>query len=130
MLTSANDMSKLLIELMRTFEGESEKIISRETLKLMLTRQAEVPSEVLGFPIGMGLGVFVDGEGDNVSFMHPGHSYPGTTYIILAFPGLGQGMAMGVNGNKGDRLEIEAASTLAEMYGWPSGDYYAEQAEE
>ena len=93
-------------------------------MKLMLERQVDVPTAVFGFPIGMGLGVFVDGEGDNISFMHPGHSYPGTTFVVLAFPGLGQGVAMGVNGNKGDRLQVEAVSTLAELYGWPSGDYY------
>jgi CubicO group peptidase (beta-lactamase class C family) len=126
LMTTTSDMVKLLIELMKAFKGESDTVISEATLKAMLERQVDVPRAALGFPIGMGLGVFVDGEGENVSMMHPGHSYPGSTFIVQAFPGLGQGVVMAVNGYRGDRLQIEAVSTLAEIYGWPSGDYFRE----
>lgn len=50
--------------------------------------------------------------------------------MVLAFPGRGQGMTVGINGNKGDRLEIEVASTLADIYGWPGGNYYEQAAPE
>ena len=124
LMTTTNDMSKLLVEVMKTFNRGSSMIMSAETLRVMLTEQVDVPKEALGFPVAMGLGVFVDGEGDQVSLMHPGHNYPGSVFLVLAFPGLGQGMALGINGNVGDRLEIEVASTLAEIYGWPSGNYF------
>lgn len=129
LIISTNDMSKLLIELMETFQGRSDRIISPGTMKAMLVKHTDIPEEALGFPIGMGLGVLVDGEGDDVSFMHPGHSYPGTVFLVVAFPGLGQGMAFGANNNIGDRLELEVASTLAEIYGWPSGNYFSIEAE-
>lgn len=129
LMTTTSDMVKLIVELMKAFNGQSDTVISEATLKIMLEKQVDVPSSALGFPIGMGLGVFVDGEGENVSMMHPGHSYPGSTFIVQAFPGLGQGVVMGVNGHWGGRLQIEAVSTLAEMYGWPSGDYFRSQIE-
>ena len=128
LMTTTNDMARLLIELMNTFNGEPTSVMSAATLKTMLLKQVDVPPGALGFPIGMGLGVFVDGEGENVSFMHPGHNYPGSVFVVLAFPGLGQGLALGINGNIGDRLEVEVASTLADIYGWPSGDYFGLQS--
>lgn len=130
LMTTTSDIVKLIIELMRAFNGESQSIMSAATLKIMLEKQVDVPPSALGFPIGMGLGVFVDGEGKNVSMMHPGHNYPGSVFVVLAFPGLGQGMALGINGNIGDRLEVEIAATLAETYGWPSGDYFEGPAEQ
>jgi CubicO group peptidase (beta-lactamase class C family) len=130
LMTTTSDMSRLLIELMNTFRGSSASVISKDTLREMLTKQADVPTSVFGFPVGMGLGVFVDGEGHDISMMHPGHNYPGTVFLVLAFPGRGQGMAIGINGNKGDRLEIEVAATLAEIYDWPGGDYFKQAGPE
>jgi len=124
LMTTTRDMSKLLIELMNTYRGEPGKIISRTTLESMLEKQVSVPAGVFGFPIDMGLGVFVDGEGDSACFMHPGHNYPGTVFLVFACPGLGDGVSLGINGNIGDRLEIEVVSTLAEIYGWPGGRYF------
>jgi CubicO group peptidase (beta-lactamase class C family) len=121
LMTTPGDMAKLVLEVMKAYQGDTTRIISPETARLMVSRQVRVPTEALGVPLSEGLGVFIDDTTDEVCFVHPGHNSPGTTFIMMAYPAMGKGAVIAVNGNVGDRLYLEVIASLAQEYGWPSG---------
>ncbi|RLE02002.1 MAG: hypothetical protein DRJ11_08325 [Candidatus Aminicenantes bacterium] len=124
LMTTTHDMALLAIEVMKAYHGTSETIISQPTVREMLTKQAAIPLETFGLPFDMGLGVFLDNSGSSLSFLHPGQSYPGSAFLIVAFPETKQAVVIAINGDKGDQLELEILATLAEIYQLPSGQYY------
>jgi CubicO group peptidase (beta-lactamase class C family) len=126
LLTTTIDMSRLIVEVMNAYQGKSTRILSRELAQAMMTPQVEIPPDALGGieQLKMGLGVILTMRGGELSFLHPGHSSPGSTFLVVAFPDRGAGVVVGTNGNQGGQLELEILATLAEIYGWPSGQYY------
>jgi CubicO group peptidase (beta-lactamase class C family) len=121
LLTTPGDMSKLVLEVMKAYQGDSTRIISPGTAGLLVSRQIKMPDAALGLPLSDGLGVFIDDTTDEVCFLHPGHNSPGTTFVVVAYPALGKGAVIAVNGNVGDRLYMEIIASLSMEYGWPSG---------
>jgi len=121
LMTTPGDMAKLVLEVMKAYQGDRGRIILPETAALMVTRQIKMPDAALGLPLSDGLGVFIDDTTDEVCFLHPGHNSPGTTFVVIAYPALGKGAVIAVNGNVGDRLYMEIVAGLAMEYGWPSG---------
>ncbi|MBN1822128.1 MAG: serine hydrolase [Prolixibacteraceae bacterium] len=124
MFTTTTDMAKLLIEVMNSYHGKSEKIVNQKTLREMVTPQIALPIGAFGIPLDNGLGIFLEGGDKYLSLVHPGHSYPGSYFFILAFPETGQGMVLAQNDNSGDLLDMEIVSALAELYNWPGGQYF------
>lgn len=124
LMTTPNDLARLIIEVMNAWQGKSDRILSRSMARQMMTPHADVPKEALGIELKMGLGVFLLEKNGRISFLHPGHNYPGSVCMVAAFPESGQGVAMALNGNIADRLEVEIMATLAQLYDWPSGQYY------
>jgi CubicO group peptidase (beta-lactamase class C family) len=122
--TTPGDLAILTIEVMKAYQGKSEKVISQETAKQFVTKQIEVPMEAFGIPMSNGLGAFILNSTEEVSFVHPGHAYPGSTFAVIAFPALGKGAIIGVNGNIGDRLYLEILASLAIEYHWPAGEFF------
>lgn len=121
LLTTPGDMARLTLEVMRAYQGDTTRIISQDTARLLVERQIKMPDAALGLPLSDGLGVFIDDTTDEVCFLHPGHNSPGTTFVVIAYPALGKGAVIAVNGNIGDRLYMEIVAGLAIEYGWPSG---------
>lgn len=121
LLTTPTDVAMLTLEIMRAHQGAQNRIISPETARLLVTRQIGVPMEALGLPLSNGLGIFIDDTTDEACFLHTGHNRPGTTFVIVAYPALGKGAVIGVNGNVGDRLYLEIIAAVAREYDWPSG---------
>jgi CubicO group peptidase (beta-lactamase class C family) len=121
LLTTPGDLAKLTIEVMKAYQGKSNTIISQKTARHLVTKQIEVPLEALGLPLSNGLGVFIDISTEDVCFLHPGHNSPGSTCVVVAYPALGKGAIIAVNGNVGDRLYLEILASLAIVYDWPSG---------
>ena len=124
MFSTSNDMAKLLIEVMEAYQGKSQKIVHQETIRKMFTPQISLPDEAFGVPLNNGLGIFLEGGDKYLSILHPGHSYPGSYFFILAFPETGQGLVLAQNDNSGDLLDLEIISALAELYNWPGGQYF------
>ncbi len=124
LMTTTHDMAILVIEVMNAYQGASNTIISQHTVQQMLNKEIAIPLEAFGASFDMGLGVLVDNSGSSLSFLHPGYSSPGSAFLIVAFPDTEQAVVMGINGNKGDQLELEILTTLAELYQFPSGQYF------
>ncbi len=124
LLTTTEDMAKLLIEFMDSLEGRSDRIISQEWALRMITGEVAIPAGVFGFELEMGLGALVQELGDQSSFLHAGQSWPGSSFLFVAFPGSRQAVVMGVNGRSGDQLQLEILATLAQLYDYPGGQYF------
>ena len=103
-----SDMAKFYIDLMLTYTGQSENIISQEMAVEMLTPQIE----------NRGLGPWINDEGgDLYYFGHPGHTYGYKTYIV-AYPKRGQGLVIMTNSEAGDALYNEILNSVTVEYGW------------
>jgi hypothetical protein len=122
--TTPGDMSILVIEVMKAWQGNSTKVISPKISRLLTEKQIEIPIQAFGIPMSNGLGAFILNTTDEVTFFHQGHSYPGSTFIIFAFPALGKAGIIGANGNLGDRLYLEILASLAIEYKWPAGQVF------
>lgn len=66
----------------------------------------------------MGLGLFLQGEGEALRFSHGG-SNAGFRAFLVGFPETGQGAAIMVNGDGGYPLIQELLRAIALEYGWP-----------
>ncbi|MCJ7716614.1 MAG: beta-lactamase family protein [Anaerolineales bacterium] len=105
---SPSDMARLYINLMLTYNGQSENIISQEMAVEMLTPQIE----------DRGLGPWIGDEGgDLFYFSHPGHTDGYKTYIVC-YPKRGQGVVIMTNSDAGDKLYYEILHSINNEYGW------------
>jgi len=120
LMTTPSDLARFAIELMRAWQGGSERVLSRETVRLMFSKELDLDPRMFGFPLGEGLGVFLRGEGSDFSFSHPGSNWPGTTSWWTGYPVLGKGVVIMANGVKGDILCLEILPAVASAYGWPA----------
>jgi CubicO group peptidase (beta-lactamase class C family) len=103
-----SDMARLYIDLMLTYTGQSENIISTEMAVEMLTPQIEDRS--LGPWIG-------DEGGDLFYFGHPGHTDGYKSYVV-GYPKRGQGLVVMTNSDAGDKLYYEILNSVNNEYGW------------
>lgn len=110
--TTPAEMSHYVIEVMLANEGRSEKVLSRETIKKMLTPQN-------GGPVG--LGPFIENRRNGKRFSHNGVN----AGLRCAFVGLlntGDGAVVMTNSDNGDPLVDEIMKSIAVVYGWISAD--------
>ncbi len=122
--TTPGDMAILTIEVMKASQGKSTRVISQKISRLLTEKQIEIPIAAFGVPASNGLGSFILNTTNEVTFFHQGHSFPGSTFIIFAFPALGKAGIIGANGNLGDRLYLEILASLAIVYKWPAGEVF------
>ena len=106
--TTANDLARFCIEIMLSYCGESNKILSEEMVEEMLSPQVDEDMG-LGFPIG--------GRGQYLFFGHGGGT-EGYISEILAFPQKGFGVAVMTNGAAGNSLIIEILNSIFLEYGF------------
>jgi len=103
-----SDMARLYIDLMLTYTGQSENIISTEMTVEMLTPQIE----------DRGLGPWIaDDGGDLFHFAHPGHT-DGYKSFFVCYPKRGQGLVIMTNSDAGDELYYEVLNSVNNEYGW------------
>jgi CubicO group peptidase (beta-lactamase class C family) len=103
-----SDMARLYVDLMMTYTGQSEKIISQEMSVEMLTPQIE----------DRGLGPWIDDEGgDLFYFAQPGHN-DGFKSFVVGYPKRGQGLVIMTNSDVGDEMYYEVLNSINHEYGW------------
>jgi len=106
--TSPVDLAKFAIELQKSLIGESNKILSVEMTKEMLS-----PHKGENFGLGMGLA----GEDDDIYFTHSGGNQ-GFRCILIAHRDKGYGAAVMTNSDNGGPLFNEIVRSIAYEYGW------------
>lgn len=106
MWSTPTELARLLIEVQKSREGKSNKILSAAATKQMLTSQTH----------GWGLGFVVEGENRAARFSHGG-STDGYRCVAVAYNS-GQGAVIMTNADRGDRLADEILRSIAREYGW------------
>jgi CubicO group peptidase (beta-lactamase class C family) len=105
--STPSDLARFAIELQRSQSGRSNRILSIEMTRQMLSRQ-----------IGSwGLGLEVEGEGHSARFNHGGDT-EGYKCLMVAYENTGQGAVIMTNSDRGDRLAGEILRSIAKEYGW------------
>lgn len=108
--STPSDMAKFYIDLMLTYTGQSETVISHQMSVEMLTPQIE----------DRGLGPWVnDDGGDLFYFGHPGHTDGYKSFVVM-YPKMGQGLVIMTNSDVGDALYREILNSVNNEYGWAS----------
>jgi CubicO group peptidase (beta-lactamase class C family) len=103
-----SDIARFYIDLMMTYTGKSENIITQEMAIEMLTPQIE----------NRGLGPWiVDEGGDLFYFGHPGANDGYKSYVV-AYPKRGQGLVIMTNSDAGDALYKEILNSVSIEYSW------------
>jgi CubicO group peptidase (beta-lactamase class C family) len=104
--TTARDLAAFGIEIQRSREGRSNRVLSEQTTKLMLTPQKEDDA----------LGLFIDGSGPGERF---GHNGVNVGYqALMSFTCDGKGFVILTNSDNGLRLAQELAHSIAAEYQW------------
>jgi len=106
--TTPADLARLLIEVQKARLGKSNKVLSANSTKLMLTPEID----------NVALGWLVDGKDDSARFSFGG-SNVGYKSRMLAYMNSGRGIVVMTNGENGAELTTEILRSVAAEYGWP-----------
>ena len=119
-------MEVLSPNLMRLFEVlRFEILFSQKTAKLLFTKIIDLdPSEFGGIELGMGLGVLLRGEGEDICFIMAGQNLPGTTSFVTGFPKRCKGAVIMTNGISGELLQLELIGAIGRVYDWPESKLF------
>jgi len=104
--TTPSDLALFAIELMESAQGRSNRVLSPEMSRQMLTKQSG----------SYGLGVSLGGT-DGTSFSHGG-SNEGFTCILVADTGTRQGAVVMTNSDNGPPLFNEILRSISQEYNW------------
>ena len=104
--TTPTDLALLAVDLQNSLAGKSDKIISQEMAKQMMSRQFG----------NWGLGPGVEVRGEVIEFSHGGVD-EGFEAFWAGFSD-GRGVAVMTNGNRGMPLAMEVVRSVAREYGW------------
>jgi CubicO group peptidase (beta-lactamase class C family) len=113
--TTPSDLARFAIEIQQAYAGKSRKVLSREMVKQMLSKQTG----------GWGLGITLSGEGNRAFRFSHGGANTGFRNRMVAYTGTGQGAVVMTNSEQGDALCGEILRGIAREYGWL--DYLAEK---
>ncbi len=107
--TTPTDLSKFIIEIQLSLKGESNKVLSKEMTRKMLTAVAD------GGADSMGMGVFLPKK--KVKYFSHGAGNQGFRgHYTGSFEG-GKGVVVFINGEKGEIIS-EVVGSVAKAYNW------------
>ena len=106
--TTPSDLARFTIEIMRSADGRSRRLLNPETARLMTTSHKD----------GAALGFFIGGEGDSTTFSHGGRDR-GFDAKLEAYPRLGRAARVMINANNDTGFIPEVMRAIAREYGWP-----------
>jgi CubicO group peptidase (beta-lactamase class C family) len=115
--TTAGDLARLAVALMRTLRGEPSMLpLKPETVASMLRPQ--LPDQKAGQDF-VGLGWFCYGKDDDFWFGHQGGN-AGFLAEMKLFPARGKGAVAMINSIQGWPLPREILKAIEREYGWPA----------
>ena len=106
--TTASDLAQAASAIQRSFRGDKRSFLTQPLATQMLKKQND----------RWGLGVQLQGAGDNLAFRHDG-STPGYKAVLFAYTSRGQGAIILTNGDRGGELADELLYSIAAAYDWP-----------
>ncbi len=116
LITTPSDLALFTIELMRAYQGLSDRLLSKEMARQMFRKELDLDPGMFGIPLGEGLGVMLFGESENFVFAHPGSNYPGMNCWLLGYPETGRGAVIMTNGAMGEVLAMEIIAAINREY--------------
>ncbi|MDY0298091.1 MAG: serine hydrolase domain-containing protein [Acidobacteriota bacterium] len=122
LITTPSDLAKLMIELMRAYQGQSDRILSRKTAKQMFHPEMALdPQWFGGIHAYQGLGVFIV-KGKKFYILSVGNNAPGASCWLAGIPELGKGAVVMTNGQRGFDLSPKIIGALLITHLWPMPD--------
>jgi CubicO group peptidase (beta-lactamase class C family) len=106
--STPTDLAQLVIEIQKSNAGKSNRILSKEMTKIMLSPQID----------NVGLGIFVDGQGPSARFNTAGSNVGYKSYAV-GYLQSGQGAVVMTNAENGAQLGFEILRSISAEYGWP-----------
>lgn len=107
--TTASDLARFAIEVQRSLQGKSNRVLSADLITQMLTPQVEDH---------IGIGFFLEGKDDTARFGHGGVD-EGFVASLKAYKNRGQGLAIMCNGSYGWSVMPDFERAVASVYEWP-----------
>lgn len=106
--STPEDLAKFVINVSESFISNKQGLLPKNLAHEMLTRQAHSP---------FGLGVLVDGQGQDINFQKGGHNL-GYHSQILMFPKTGEGVVIMTDSENGEAIINTIIPFIAKEYGW------------
>ncbi len=110
--STPSDLARFAVEIMLSRKGKSNKVLSREMVRQMLTVQFEGSGYGLGFELA-------NEFQSSFRFAHAGYNAPGFVNILMALPESGQGVVIMTNGSRGYEVIDEILPRIAAEFEWP-----------
>ncbi|NPD48063.1 serine hydrolase [Lentimicrobium sp. S6] len=132
LITTSSDLAKYSIELMKSSQGKSNKVLSQKMIQTMLSSSLELDPAIFGgIKFNQGLGVLLRGKNDDLFFGKSGDNYPGATCLFGNIPAQGKGFVIMTNSANGLPLSLEILSKIENEFSWPKyEESYNEELEE
>ena len=106
--TTPSDLAHMAIEVQNEYAGKSNKILSQQMVREMLTHQKD----------DWGLGFALESPGHKARFAHGGQN-AGYRCDLEAYAEMGPGLAVMTNSDGGEFLIQELLRGVAKEYSWP-----------
>jgi CubicO group peptidase (beta-lactamase class C family) len=106
--TTPSDLAHIAIEVQNEYVGKSQKILSQQMVREMLTRQKD----------DWGLGFALESAGHKARFGHGGGN-EGYRCDLEVYTEMGPGLAVMTNSDSGEPLMHELLRAVAKEYSWP-----------
>ncbi len=116
LLTTPTDLAKFTNEIMLSFKGKSEKILSQETTQLLFKNEFDLDPRMFGMPISEGLGILLIEENNDTVFAHPGSNLPGLNCWLIGWLEKGNAIIVMTNGAMGEVLAMEIIAVFNQKY--------------
>jgi len=121
LLTTSTDLAKFVIELMKSYKGQSNKILSQEMVEKMFEWRVDLDPNLLGgIRFGQAMGLSVKGIADKLVIFRAGINNPGATSWIVGYPNLGKGAVILTNSENGIDISVESMMIMGISNGWPN----------
>jgi CubicO group peptidase (beta-lactamase class C family) len=114
--TTPTDLAKLTAEIMRSYQGESDRILSQATAKMLFHNELDLDPRMFGMPLSEGLGVLLMNLEGGFAFAHPGSNLPGLNCWLIGWPERGTAVVVMTNGAQGELLAMEIIAAMNQLY--------------